>query len=64
MHCNDAAGAIARLDDMEIRAVLDFLLGDPLLRPAPDAPHLQQLQGAGDLSGKNVHRPGDQPGGL
>ena len=64
MHCNDAAGAMARLDDMEIAP---FLISSAVIlsvRAAADAAHLQQLQGAGELSGENVRRPGDQPGGL
>ena len=54
MHCNDAPGAIARLDDMEIAPVPDFLLRHPGLRPTADAQGLSKLQGAGRVSGKNV----------
>ena len=54
MHCNDAPGAIARLDDMGIAPVFDFLVGHSFLRPTPHAPHLLALQGAGDLSAENV----------
>ncbi len=56
MHCNDAPGAIARLDDMGIAPVLDFLLGDPRLRTAPHAPHLLPLQGAGGPTRRKCSR--------
>ena len=57
MHCNDAPGAIARLDDMGIAPVPDFLLGHSGLRATPHAPHLLALQGAGHLSGQDVPGP-------
>ena len=43
MHCNDAPGAIARLDDMGIAPFLISSVGHPGLRPAADAPHLLAL---------------------
>jgi type II secretory ATPase GspE/PulE/Tfp pilus assembly ATPase PilB-like protein len=49
MHCNDAAGAMARLDDM---GIAPFLISR--LCPASHAAHLFALQGAGYLSGQNV----------
>ena len=43
------------------RAVPDFLLGHPLLRPAAHAPHLLPLQRARDLSAKDVPGPRHRP---
>ena len=54
MHCNDAPGAIARLDDMGIAPFLISSSVILVLRPTPHAPHLFALQGAGDLSAENV----------
>ena len=39
------------------RAVPDFLLRHPGLRPAPDAQGLSELQGAGGISGEDVQGP-------
>ena len=57
MHCNDAPGAIARLDDM---GIAPFLISSSVILSCAQrlhAPHLLPLQGAGDLSGENVRGP-------
>ena len=56
MHCNDAPGAIARLDDMGIAPFLISSSRDSGLRPTAHAPHLLALQRTGDLSGQDVSR--------
>jgi type IV pilus assembly protein PilB len=61
MHCNDAPGAIARLDDMGIAPFLISSSVILVLRAAPDAPHLFALQGAGHLSAKMFEDLGIDP---
>jgi len=60
MHCNDAPGAIARLDDMALRR-FDFLVRHSFLRATPHAPHLFALPRAGDLSAQMFEDLGIDP---